>query len=814
MKKKMAMLLLLLFMLMQHSFADNGIKMEAVVGYDGEIGVYRQMPLEIHIDNQGQDLKGTLEITFPVGENSIKKQIIDVELAAASKKTIKTTFYPTTLRAQVIQYELKTQSGKVAEGEVRASDFYSDQEPAIAVISEKEENDFYLGNADFKLADNLRNFVERGYEKSTSEATTANKAEVIKLHDLEYFSDLELLSGFDALYIKSTQDLALDDKIANNLFAWLNNGGTLMIENASDYKKIYNQLPENLRLAGLDNLKFKEINLILAKDEIKGETLDYDKLKRSDADKLLAISGIGVGVETLVGEGAIINFAPLSTDIDYLNQVLRTANDYRYVDDKFSFRYHDIRDYINYIDGIEFPYQTLASILVLYTLVVGFLLYVVLIKLKKRDYYWFAAPAIAVLTMILMAMVSRSAFGNEAIVNSFSTLTYNGSGEVIEINSMLAVFNNKNSELSFTYGKDKKLREYEDRYDYYPDDSKNNLISQKTLGDKIEVVDYQTSLWDRKFLTAKQVVTAENSFAKISYKREKAKHLVEFENQTPLHLKHAKLYYNGAFYELGEINSFSDYSYNLADLDKNTWFSYHHRSDYKGLDKDERDAMRFESILRDTIRKQKSYNQTLVLGYNEDYIDYGLKVNHQDTKQNDKNLVIFNLDMQYQKGSIVKFNNENLMVHYDLGDGNENADYGVVSDEQGEFIEIYSPNWDGVIDFEFGLPDKVKLNKLIIKPELYFYTPKEEFVLDEDNLLGKLSIFSYKENAYVELPWQDGKDVVLNPADYIGENGIMLRTTMSSAIDLQKVLDANSDIIYDEEYFFKPLEIQLEGEIK
>ncbi len=807
MKNKLMAVLVICFILSLAVFADDSIKVTGVVGYDGKLVVNREMPLEINLENQGQDFKGELELILPMRHGSEKKVIIDVELAAGAKKTIKTTFQPITVKRIPIKYILKNQSSVIAEGEFESGTFYSDQQPAIALIGDKQKNNYYLNKANFQIAETLRDFAVQGHRETAEAAAGGATGTVIPLDNLSVFDNLELLSAFDVIYLSSVKDLAIDKNIADNLSYWLNGGGTLVLENAGDYKKVYNQLPASLQLKGLTDLEFKPLNLTVIKTMVNGESLDYARLDLSDKDRLLAIDGQDIGVLTLFGQGAIINFAPLTKDANYINQILAVSDSYRDFERKFRFNFYNINDYISYIEGIEFPYQTLAAILVLYTLIAGFVLYVILIKLKKRDYYWFAAPTLALATMLLMAVVARGSFGNQAVVNTFSTLTYNNNSASVEVNSLLAIFNNHTGDLKVSYPNDKNLLELNQRDDMYEEEI---LLSEKRLGKQTEIIDYMTPLWDKKFMLAKDVIPAENSYAEISILKEKDKELVEFKNQTPLHLQHAKLYLNGVFYELGEINSFNDYQYQLADLDYKMEMNYYHRSDYKDLSEDERNAMRLEMMVRETLNDYHSINQVSILGYNDDPIDYGVKVNDSVARNFDKNLVIFNLDMKYQSGTELTLNNTNLAISHYLGSKYDDEFYitGVIQSDEIPCLEIESDDWNGVLEQRFILPEGMKVESLSVNPELYLYNPKEEYVIYEQNLLGNLSVFSYEDNTYVELDWQDGMPLELDLSKCNGDQGIRIKAEIAPDLDYQQIYNDNSRIEAEEFYFITPLEIE------
>lgn len=248
-----------------------------------------------------------------------------------------------------------------------------------------------------------------------------NRSYPIRLEELNQDNLADSLEALDVLLIDDYNTGVLSEKAIESVMQWVDNGGALVVGTGSRAGEV---------LAGLEDLEIQCVkvdepgsNTYIRNDYVDTSLLPMAELENGSGSRAEGYGVFEGGFECSWGDG-VVGVLPYSlveaakTDAagDYEHQNNLLQNMLRRITDASSNFYYKKNDYDNAglsegvcsllgKGGLEFG--RLKVIAVLYVIFVGPILYLILHFAKKRDLYWLAVPAAALVGILLVYFAGK-----------------------------------------------------------------------------------------------------------------------------------------------------------------------------------------------------------------------------------------------------------------------------------------------------------------------------------------------------------------------------------------------------------------------
>ncbi|MGL5352052.1 MAG: hypothetical protein ACRDA5_01855, partial [Clostridium sp.] len=402
---------------------ENRDKFEVKVTYgiDGKFRAMKYIPVNVNIKSLEKDFNGEVEIrtnanipgtydaystkvTISAGEET--QVVIPAKISESDNKFSVNLIEDGKV---VSTQKVLVSAGRVSEGSLLAG-----------ILTDDATSLGYLGDISYNDTNTKLN----------------GKLDTVKL-------DIDSI-GFSALNIDALNIIVvnnfnmgnLKEEHYNNLNAWINKGGTLIIGSGVNEGKTIKSLDKSLidvKSKGIENKSVKlvneNLNLALSNLEIKdskillgakGEELAYEVSKGTGR---VVVTTMDLGTEPLISS---------KDDTEFFNKIV--VKDFQAMSMYFmnggGNRYSYMADNLLRTVPINkiISASSLGIVLGLYALLVGVVLYIVLKKMKKRDLIWVAVPMLAVGFSLIIYLMGNSTRVNDLIVNQVNIIDVNEEG--------------------------------------------------------------------------------------------------------------------------------------------------------------------------------------------------------------------------------------------------------------------------------------------------------------------------------------------------------------------------------------------------
>jgi hypothetical protein len=417
-------------------FAEDEIKINVNVGFDGTYKMGYYAPINLEITNNLKDIQGEVQVGICDENGNTTMYSKEVNLPQNSTKNV--TINMPTLNYTSKMYIKLNEGKKVYYEELKSISYGIDaQYTLIGVLSDEPDNINYL--SDFKTL--------------TFQNSNFSQSKTIYLNETIFPESINAFDSFNALIINNYDTSKLNEKQYNVLKAWVNNGGTLIIGTGLSYEKSLNIFSDDF-LAG-DIGKVEKFNTKAIADYTGGSNENMDinllNLNVKDSISILKDNETSIIQKLEKGKGTI---AVLSFDLG-----LKPISDW-------DFRYEFIKklstdvspnnlvanpdEKMNMFNGIQYnltnipelPMPTAAKTLIIfmiYFLLVSPISYLVLKKLDKRELMWGVVPSLSLFFIVVMFVSGISTRVTTSVVNSINYINVgkNGNNDISSFASIL-----------------------------------------------------------------------------------------------------------------------------------------------------------------------------------------------------------------------------------------------------------------------------------------------------------------------------------------------------------------------------------------
>ncbi|MDD3023398.1 MAG: hypothetical protein PHE26_05805, partial [Syntrophomonadaceae bacterium] len=386
--------LIMVFGLHQGASADEMVNIKAIAGFNGYTRLGQPFPLQVTVENNGPEIKGTLEFSSTYNGSRILHQR-EVQLPRGSKK--KVNMYIPANEAKTYTLDLMAAGKRITSTKVRIVILQPQEVLAGVLASDPATLNHLTG---IKLP------------------AEGQRITVINLRGEDITENSLLLDSIDLIAINNFPSSQLSSHQLTAVQAWVERGGMLVLAGGSNWQKTLSTLPAAMLPVQLEGSR-----------TVKGGSL---------AGKLAA-SGFPAGTSFVISEGKIVSGQALLLDGNspLIVQKEKAKGNIIYMAFdlasppfvNWSGNVSMWTDLLNRIDPHHIisagtskamnqrPYQaqemswvlrnipaaglpstaTLALVLLVYLLLLGPGIYLLLKKYDRRDWGWLVIPLLAVL---------------------------------------------------------------------------------------------------------------------------------------------------------------------------------------------------------------------------------------------------------------------------------------------------------------------------------------------------------------------------------------------------------------------------------
>jgi hypothetical protein len=708
---------------------DETFRINVEGGFNGIGKLGAWAPLHIKVLSTEKDISGELQVEANLDQS---RKII-IAKPVEMKIGVEYEFYfevPVASAHKSLNIRLVDKKKTAAETEFKFTRLLPPDIMLIGVLSEDPLAFGWLGGSTIPVAQNpildekMKLMIAAGElpptaaQASVQETGYSKREAVVVPLDRDTFPEkTEVMDGFDFLVVSKYDTGLLSEAQVETLEKWVDTGGTLIMGTGLNWQKVYNGLPDSLKLfkingtADFDSAfeleKFigREVPGMLLKLTVgeKGfeyvtpdlSTVEPGKPSRFIDNDIIA----GTEKNPLVikyrkerGNIFVLTFEPASepfvswrdkvTFFDYMlrHMDMSIQRFYEYGNGYFQKQvygsYFNFQYLANEIPGDKKPPLLWMFIgIAVYIILAGPVLYLILKKLDRRDWAWLFIPALSVVFLSGMYLFGFKSRYHSAITNTVSLIEALPGSDEAQITSAIGVFNDKKGTLKLEYsnnnGIETPLIQNNDYYYYsyraVPGDSGGKAVGKFTIGDRMVFEQYDVMLWTPTIINAKKTVPFTADLLKNIYlKNGSVKG--EIANTTQYDLLDAVIVIGSNIIPVGDIYSGETQSVDIPFDGSNVYkrpdeyldgeFCRSHYTNINDYPENYVELMKnrriFENVIYDLFNRLQGNNRFVLLARNDQEIDYGLIVNDKEPQRYNQSLVSVENNLEFKAGEEVE----------------------------------------------------------------------------------------------------------------------------------------------------------------
>lgn len=397
---------------------DSKIEMKAYYGIEERYKIGKAVPVFVELtNNSGSEVTGTVEVRAQTDSQG-GYDSFGVEVSIGNGETEKYT----------IPVSIPEGGNKLSV--VLEKDGKIISEKTLLVESGRViDFDILMGT----LTDDFNGISYMGSLKVHAQPGTGNVASV-PINEGYLDQNLKTIEALDVMVINNFATSNFTQLEKDNISAWVNNGGYLIIGTGANVQKTLPGIQKDVVEIQSNGTSTKKVNILGDSLNLTLANLSVKNGKsvlKSGEDTLIYSVEKGLGkVFVATYDLGTEPMATYSKNPDIWNSIISEKIDTTYVSfGKDMYGIHSMLDSI--------PVQKESSILTfvilygLYTLVVGLGIYLVLKKLNKRDYLWGVIPATAIVFTVIIFILGSSTRVKDIILNQANIINVDENGNGI-----------------------------------------------------------------------------------------------------------------------------------------------------------------------------------------------------------------------------------------------------------------------------------------------------------------------------------------------------------------------------------------------
>lgn len=487
---------------------NEDVSIKASIGFEGYFKMGEWVPINIEVQNKGEDIKGSIEISANQDEASA---ILYTTPAIVPKGATKQfTMY---IKTNILQRRFNV---NLMQGGELVQSFRIDDAKPIS------NNNYLMG-----ILTEDKNAMSYWWQGLGGNNSLFSNYQAVALSLGDIPDKNQVMDNFHIIILNDMDTSELSDGQLDTLKSWVDRGGILIIGTGARGEKTLKGIKEFLppfeilgsklvsglsEFENISNTKFDsaasvEIMQIrgLSDNTIlnQGEDEIVYRVKSGEGD--IFISSFDLGLKPMTdwqGSKAFWNglfIKHLDTVKQEQLQMPNIRNNYKYD------LIRGIKVALGGIEAMDLPsIGKISIILVIYLLIVGPIHYLVLKKLDKREWAWGSIPVLVLIFSLIIYQMAYNTKGNELIINNVSLIDMK-SGDVSIADRYIGVFIPKRGRYEVTL--DKNVLLSTDIGDTDPRDNeikRENVVARVMEGNPSGVEILNANVWTMQTINVKE----------------------------------------------------------------------------------------------------------------------------------------------------------------------------------------------------------------------------------------------------------------------------------------------------------------------
>lgn len=396
-------------------------------GFDGKMKDGKWVPVKMTISNPGDDVSGDLTIRT-TGDNG--KNIVYAKHVDLPKQSTKIVWF--TLPGKT--FNANNNAVAFYAGSVEKGNPVPFSQGTVALETRPVAPDTLLVGIAARDPDTL-NFLsllnQKGYQVQTT-----------RLADGDFPWESAMLDGLDVIALNDTPGETLSPDQVKELVAWIERGGKLVLAGGAGYAKTAQGL-ETVAPVAVNGTAavpaLAELVQATGRELSLDSPLTVSKATVKTGYTLFSENGIPLVVNAPYGQGSVTYVAydlamqpvaswsgnPLLWERILFGSIAPSASGVRMGQQDGLWELNNALEIFPQL--IPPAYGLLTLLFLAYAIVVAPALYVVLKKLDRREWAWFAIPAVAVVTSLIIYGIGASGRGS-TLAQTLAVSELNGTG--------------------------------------------------------------------------------------------------------------------------------------------------------------------------------------------------------------------------------------------------------------------------------------------------------------------------------------------------------------------------------------------------
>ncbi|MDQ2087193.1 hypothetical protein RBH29_12220 [Herbivorax sp. ANBcel31] len=669
-----------------HASPDEDLEISIRAGFNDVARIYSECPFYFEIENNGEDIEGEIQIHRSLDRRTKVNYAIPFDLPEGSRKEFVMNVPINTVEKDV-EVKIISENETLISTEYQFEKIIAPENPVIGLLTDDVAGFESLYNVN--LSENLVTRFDGSFQSQmmspriTPDSNNVKRsAEIIELDDNNFPDNEKLLGSFDIIIISDYDTNLLSSSQNDALKKWVSEGNILVIGTGENTRKVYSGLDESLRpfkIDGQERIQMPEDFADFTERAIPEEQIYVSTGSVENGDIIIGDEDNALAINYKHGNGNIfvLAFDPASTSIsdwDYSKDMWERLLEYNVSGDSSvkidHYNYH--QNYINRFsveDG--FPFGLLYTIIIIYIILAGPILYWILKSKDKRDFSWIIIPSLAFLFLGIVYVGGYSTRYGAAVINNYSLINLDSETQKMHVNSSMGIYNNKKGTLKLEYPSNYSLDVFLTNQHYHhmhhEVDQDIDVTNKVLLGEPEIHEIYDVPLWESVNAGINVTKEYEGEIIKdIDIEDSEVSGVIK--NNTSFSLKDSYIVLDGRFISVGDINPGDEkkLEVDLNDSSIKSEFNLFMNELYPGtsnlntpsnMSNDERQKQRekreiFQMAYNDFIQRESRLDgkQIAFFALNYENINYELKVNEKTAKTYNTNVIYTVKNVIYEKG--------------------------------------------------------------------------------------------------------------------------------------------------------------------
>lgn len=700
--------------------AEELVKIDATYGIEGKFKG-TSLTINVQLENKSdKNIDGQVQVNVPINSTYYDSYIVDLTLRANEKREINVPISLTDGEIPRLKIDFLQNDKVISEKKLTISSGRVNDNSMFMGILTDDYNGVLLKDIDISKASS------KYYENQSIYSIALTK---------DILTNIKNIDSVDTIVINNYNTANLTKNEYDSLEQWVSNGGILIIGTGENSSKTIGNMDKEFLNNYIDSNKNIENKKVVVKESGLGKVYiaSYDF---SDSN-------------ILNDEGT--NLYWIDTLASDFGKNLNSNNN--------SFLFLDL---LNQVPNTEmYSIKTLAIVFIVYTLLIGLVIYFVFKKINKREYLWVTIPLIALVFTGLLFLIGNKTRLKDVALNQVSFIKKNKNGECTS-EAYVGIASKYKSDLVINDPKEADIEILNFYDDYYSYNGSTN--DAESLRSKIIYSGNDTSYEykDLSALTMKnfKLKNTTTTVSDIEYNLKYSKDGINgsVKNTLGSDMKKLLLVSSGNIWDLGDVAENEEITIDGIKSVNTDLGSYGNNLLYNRSGNEAKDYWlgRAASILTSIYENNLVNDSVYLVAVTDIPIDYKFEFKNKSISQYDTTAIIQEVN--------INFNNEDGNCYYPLGYFGPN----IVSTEVDNIYNqtIYG---SGDIYLEYDIDKNVDVLALSIG-----YTKTDLIYSYNTELQGTMYIYNYSMDSYEEINYVENGLKLDNPKDYVRDNKVLV----------------------------------------